>query len=454
MSTSSSYHAAIAGGGLAGSLLALFLARRGMQVTVLERRPDLRVEAYSGGRSINLALSVRGLAALQAVGLEQEVLEHALPMAGRAIHDLQGNITFSPYGTAEHEVIYSISRSLLNRAVLAAAAREPRVQFHFRSQVMAAEPEQHLLRYQDAEGREHQLQADVLFGTDGAGSALRDAYFRLPRFNYSQDYLSHGYKELHMQPDAQGGFRMRPDALHIWPRGQFMLIALPNPDYTFTCTLFLDYEGPLSFQSLDSPERVQAFVEAHFPDLPALIPDYLDQFRVNPTSHLATIRCAPWNYGNHALLLGDAAHAIVPFYGQGMNCSFEDVLLLDQMLATHSGHPGEVFAEYAHKRKPDADAIAQLALENFVEMRDKTADPHFCLKHALELELEKQFPDFKSKYGLVTFSRVPYSLAHRRGNLQDDLLGTFVDGKTTLDGLDRQHIYQTVQTELALAGLL
>jgi kynurenine 3-monooxygenase len=445
-------HALIAGGGLAGSLLALMLARHDYTVEVFERRPDMRKEIVDTGRSINLALSVRGLAGLASVGLEKKVLEHAIAMQGRAIHDRAGNVAFSRYGKTDDEVIYSISRSVLNQTLIEAADAQPNIRYHFRSRCMNANPDTGTIEWEDADGQAHTSVGEVLFGADGAASALRQAYMRQPRFDFSQDYLPHAYKELHMSPGESGSFRMLENALHIWPRGTYMVIALPNPGGSFTCTLFLDHSGSeLSFETLSTPKRVHAFFEADFPDVLSLIPDLTEQFFENPTGNLATIRCGPWNIRDKAVLLGDAAHAVVPFYGQGMNCSFEDVLVLEELLGRYPNRVS-AFEAFAKERKPDADAIATLALENFVEMRDSTANPIFLLKHDLELEIERHFADFKSKYSMVTFSRIPYSVAHRKGVIQDEVLMQYCQGKQHLDECSVPEAYALVQKALANEG--
>jgi kynurenine 3-monooxygenase len=434
----------LVGGGLAGSLLALMLSRRGVLVTVFERRADQRTEQVEEGRSINLALSARGIHALSQVGLADEVLARAIPMRGRFIHPVSGATSLIPYGRTADEVIHSVGRRGLNAQLLDALAREPNARVHFQHRVTAYDPRARALAVRDeATGREFTAPAPVVIGTDGAASAVRLALMQHTRMNYAQDFLEHGYKELTIPPAADGGFRIEPNALHIWPRGGFMMIALPNLDRSFTCTLFLRHE---TFAPLAASHARNEFFATHFPDAIPLLPNLDDEFTDNPTGGLITVRCGPWHLGGQALLLGDAAHAIVPFFGQGMNCAFEDCEALAQLFDMHAGDWADVFPRFFAARKPNTDAIAQLALDNFIEMRDTSADPHFALKRQLEHKLEALFPGrFLSKYAMVSFHRVPYTEALARGRTQDRILMEACARATSLAELNADTIFARLQ---------
>jgi kynurenine 3-monooxygenase len=411
----------LVGGGLAGALLALMLARRGVKVTVYERRADVRVDQIEEGRSINLALSARGIHALQQVGLAAEVLSHAIRMRGRFIHPVSGPTSLIPYGRKPDEVIHSVSRRGLNAQLLDALAREPNATVHFQHRCTGYDVRSRTLHIRnEAARREFAAEAPVVIGTDGAASAVRLSLMLHSRMNYSQEFLDHAYKELTIPPSEAGGFRMEPNALHIWPRGGFMMIALPNPDRSFTCTLFLPHG---EFAKLTTREAASGFFRANFPDAVPLISDLEGEFFRNPTGGLITVRCTPWHHSGQVLLLGDAAHAIVPFFGQGMNCAFEDCEVLLELFDQHAGDWFEIFLRFFELRKPNTDAIAQLALDNFIEIRDTSADPHFALKRQLEHVLEERFPgQFLSKYAMVSFHRVPYREALERGRVQDAIL--------------------------------
>ncbi len=401
----------VIGAGLVGSLLSVYLGQRGYRVDVFDRRPDFRTSGAGGGRSINLALSDRGMLALARVGLDAEAEKLCLPMRGRMIHDLEGRQELQPYGKPG-QFIRSISREGLNLLLMEAADAMPDVRFHFSHPCLNYQLESGELHLRNEEaGRDMILTPDRIIGADGAFSSLRYALQRRPRFDFQQDYLAHGYKELSIPPAEGGGWRLDPEALHIWPRHSFMLIALPNLDGSFTCTLFAPFEGEEGFDALDSEERVLAYFDRYFADAKALMPDLAGEFARNPTSALVTVRCFPWAYRN-TLLLGDAAHAIVPFYGQGMNAGFEDCRLLAECLDRHEGNWDAVFPDFARSRKPDADAIAELAKRNFLEMRDRVADPQFLLQKKVASAVAERHPDrFTPVYSLVTFSERPYSEA-------------------------------------------
>ena len=418
----------IVGAGLCGSLLALRLAQRGFKVTVYESRPDLRTTDISAGRSINLSLSNRGLKALRLCGMEAKVKEICIPMFGRLMHDSEGNTFSSNYSGRDNECINSISRGELNAILLDAAEEHENVQLHFNKQCEQIDIENNIAYFKEYKTKEKfSVAADVIFGGDGAGSSLRKSYVaeRNFLFSYSQAYLNHGYKELEIPADTFGNHQISNAHLHIWPRGDFMLIALPNMDGSFTVTLFLSYdEGEFNFENLTSEEKITEFFEKEFPDALALIPNIKEEFINNPTGPLGTIKCAPWSYQNKTLLIGDSSHAIVPFYGQGMNASFEDVYVLDEILEQDLGSWEAVFKAYQNARKKDTDAIADLAIDNFHEMKNHVANPIFKEKRIVEMNLEKTFPtEYFSKYSMVTFNEhIGYNEAMVRGRAQDEAL--------------------------------
>lgn len=410
----------IVGAGLVGSLLSIYLAKRGYKVSVYERRFDMRKHFLGGGRSINLALSNRGIRALEEVGLAAEMKRHSVPMRGRLMHDLQGNLTFQPYGT-KGQYINSISRGGLNMFLMDEAEKLG-VEFFFEHRCIDLNLEKTELTFD----HQHQIRhhkSDLIIGADGAFSAVRAALQISDRFEYSQHYIEHGYKELRIPPGPGGEFLMEKEALHIWPRESYMLIALPNPDATFTVTLFYPFEGAQSFQQLTTDEQIQSFFQKTFPDAAALMPSLVEDFRDNPTSSLVTIRCSPW-VKNDTLLIGDAAHGIVPFFGQGMNAGFEDCSVLNRLLDSHHDDWSKATAEYQVLRKADADAIAQLALGNFIEMRDLVADPEFLLRKKIEGRLHELYPQlWIPLYGMVTFhENIRYSEALEMGRRQQVIM--------------------------------
>ena len=431
----------IIGAGLCGSLLALRLGQRGYHVKIMEKRPDLRKADISAGRSINLAFSDRGNKAIKLVGLEEKVEALCIPMNGRMLHDKEGNTFLSNYSGRDHEFINSISRGELNGLLLTEAEKHKNVTIHFNKGCKSVDFEKTTAVFQDYVTKHEFIEgADCIIATDGAGSVLRKSYYleRKFLFSFSQEYLTHGYKELSILPTETGEYKTYKNALHIWPRGDFMVIALPNLDGSFTVTLFLSYdEGEYNFNNLTTPKIVTEFFQKEFPDALELMPNLVDDFFENPTAPLGTVKCSPWHYNGNTLLMGDSAHAIVPFYGQGMNASFEDVVEFDTILDTYEGNWETVFTEYEKTRKKDTDAIADLAIDNFHEMKDHVANPIFQEKRKLEMALEKEFPnEYSSKYSLVTFNEdIGYREAMLRGRAQDKaILNMLADGELNLNG--------------------
>jgi kynurenine 3-monooxygenase len=399
------------------------LGRRGYDVDLYERRADPRAGNIVGGRSINLAISTRGIHALEQIGIADEALQHAIPMRGRMVHDKSGALHFSPYDVDPKKCINSIGRAALNTTVIEAAQRYPNLRVHFNhkcTDVDVAEAVCHL----DSDTGKLRVRGDAVIGVDGAFSAVRASMQRkIDNFQYNESYLAHGYKELTIPPAPDESWRIERNALHIWPRKSFMMIALPNPDGSFTCTLFWEFEGPRSFATTQADDDVRRFFDEEFPDAVPLMPTLLEDFKANPTGSLVTIRCAPWYYRDKTCLLGDAAHAVVPFYGQGMNAAFEDCVVLDECLGRFAEDRERAFAEYFSRRKENADALADLAIGNFIEMRDKTASRTFRVKKKLDHLLEAAMPDvYLPLYTMVTFTRIPYAQAARRARLQDLIL--------------------------------
>lgn len=413
----------IAGAGLVGSMWACYLGQRGYQVDVFERRPDPRKSKVDGGRSINLALSNRGWKALEGIGLKEQVSQMAIPMRRRVMHAVNGDLSYQPYGK-EGEAIFSVSRAGLNKLLMAKAEEMPNVKVYFEHRCEDADLHAGSVTYHKGDTDEQVVvNSDLVFGTDGAFSAIRGVMQKTDRFTYSQYYIEHGYKELTIPPTQDGGFRLEKEALHIWPRGNFMLIALPNPDGSFTCTLFLAFEGKYSFGNLTSTGEARRFFEEHFADALALIPDFDNDWEQNPTSSLVIIRSFPWSRNGKFLLMGDASHAIVPFYGQGMNSGFEDCSVLNEMIDELGEDWPVIMKEFEKTRKPDADAIADLAMRNFVEMRDLTGQPEFLLRKKIEARFNDLHPDkWLPLYSMVTFSHIPYSEALAEGYRQDRIM--------------------------------
>ena len=412
------------GSGLAGGLLAAYLGRRDHEVDLYERRADPREGNVFGGRSINLAISTRGIHALQQIGIAEEALRHAIPMRGRMIHNKFGELHFTPYDVDPKKCINSIGRAALNATVIEAAQRS-NVRVHFNHRCTDVDIESAAAHLESANSVVT-ARGDAVLGVDGAFSAVRQSMqLKIGNFQYDESYLAHGYKELTIPPGPDGSWRMEKNALHIWPRKSFMMIALPNPDGSFTCTLFWEFEGPRSFATMKSDEDVRRFFEEEFPDAVPLMPTLLEDFRENPTGSLVTIRCAPWYYRDKVCLVGDAAHAVVPFYGQGMNAAFEDCVVLDECLEEFPENRDRAFSEYFRRRKENADALADLAIGNFIEMRDKTASKTFRAKKKLDHALEAALPGiYLPLYTMVTFTTMPYAKAAKRARIQDALVYT------------------------------
>ena len=420
------------GGGLVGALLAQLLARRGFAVEIFEKRPDPRRAGFIGGRSINLALAERGLQALRTAGLADDVLQRAVMMRGRMVHPLEGSSGLQRYGVDDSEVIWSVSRGGLNMLLLD-AAEAAGVTLHFGQSLDAVDLDARRITFVDEHGTRRHHDASVVIGADGAGSALRNAMNDHTPLGVRVESLGHGYKELEIPPDVgTERFAIEPHALHIWPRGGYMCIALPNTEGSFTVTLFLPAHGAHpSFDTLPDSAAANAFFRENFPDLLPLIPRFAEDYDSHPVGTLSTLYLDRWHIDGRALLIGDAAHAIVPFHGQGMNCGFEDTVVLADLLAESRRDTADAFAEFQHIRQPNANAIAAMALENYIEMRDSVADPHYLAKRELGARLAERAPKhFMARYRMVTFTHLPYAYVYDRGRAQDQLLEQLLRGKS------------------------
>jgi kynurenine 3-monooxygenase len=442
-------HLTIVGAGLAGALLATLLAQRGWTVDVFEKRGDPRVQGYAGGRSINLALAERGRHALRAAGADDEVMAQAVMMRGRMVHFADGRLDLQRYGRDDSEVIWSVHRGELN-LILLQIAQQAGARLHFHRGLHAVDFDARKATFKDdRDGSLHEIGFQSLVGADGAGSALRGAMREAGELGERTEFLGHSYKELEIPPAPDGGFRIEPNALHIWPRGRYMCIALPNAGKTFTVTLFLPNEGEPSFQTVTDGQQARALFERDFADALALIPDLEHDFEHNPAGLLATLYLERWHLDDRAVLLGDAAHAMVPFHGQGMNCAFEDCVALARHLDATADR-AQAFADFQAERLPNARAIQQMALENYLEMRDRVDDDDYLLQRALERTLAERHPErFVPRYAMVTFRRLPYAVAFERGQVQRQILVEATRGHATLDALDWDAVDAMVRERLA-----
>jgi kynurenine 3-monooxygenase len=437
----------VVGGGLVGSLASSYLASRGFRVTVYERMADMRSDAGSAGRSINLVATSRGLDALAEVGLSEQVLELTVPVTGRTIHGIGGEQSYQPYGKDDSECNYSISRAELNRFLITAAEKRG-VEFNFESPLAGAELDQGRLWFGGDTTRVVEVEADVIFGADGAASVTRTHLMKQPGYDESVRLLSHDYKELTIPVDQ--GRTMRQNTLHIWPRGDLMLMALPNRDGSFTVTIYLPQDGPFGFGGLQDAASVRQLFETYFADAIPLIPDLEQAFLANPSGNLGTVKCFPWNLEGRVLLIGDAAHAIVPFFGQGMNCGFEDCSVLGALIDEHGASKLEqVFAAFGNSRKPNSDAIADMALENFVEMKEKVGDSRFLLAKQVEHRLEQAMPrKYRSRYSMVMYSSIPYSVAMEAGLVQQQILDELCSGVDDAESVNLQRASDLIEQKL------
>lgn len=420
----------IVGAGLVGSLLSIYMAKRGYKTQIFERRGDMRNEEMSAGRSINLALSDRGWRGLEGVGIADDIRKISIPMYGRTIHHKNGTTSYQPYGK-DDQAIYSVSRADINMKLMDLAEKQKDVSITFNQRCTSIDKKTMEATFEDNSNADKtNVTSDLLFGADGAFAASRlHMQLSSDRFEYNQHYIDCGYKELIIPPGPNGEFILEKNALHIWPRGSFMMIALPNPDGNFTCTLFLPFEGEKSFANLKTKEQINDFFKEEFASAVPLMPTLIEDFLNNPVASLVTVKCFPWTFNNKIALIGDAAHAIVPFYGQGMNCGFEDCVVLNELMEKHNDNWEKIFAEYQALRKPDGDAIADLAIANFVEMRDKTADPKFLLQKKIEALFSQKHPDkWIPLYSMVTYSpHIRYSKALSEGNRQQAIMDVIME---------------------------
>jgi len=420
--------ATIIGAGLVGSLWAVYLAKAGYKVQIFERRPDMRLTKMSAGKSINLATSYRGWKALDEVGIGDEIRKIAIPMHGRTIHNLDSTLAYQPYGT-EGQAIYSVSRGEINAKLMSIAEENLATKIHFNEECINVDYDKGITYFKNTQtGELSQHQSDVVFATDGAFSAARySAMQKLDRFSYSQNYIPDGYKEILLPANADGSYKLEKQTLHIWPRGRFMLIALPNFDGSFTCTLFMPFEGhEFCFNDLKTKEDVTSFFKIVFPDFYNLMPNVADSWDLHPLSSLAIIRCFPWTH-NKLALMGDAAHATVPFFGQGMNCGFEDCSVLFSLMQKHNEDWPEVFKAYEIARKPNGDAVQDLSLQNYLVMRDKVSDPAYQLQQKIERRISEIYPNhYFPLYSMVSFSDIEYQVALEKGNLQSEMINDVI----------------------------
>ena len=427
------------GAGLAGPLLATYLAKRGYSVEIFERRPDMRKESISAGRSINLALSIRGNHALKEVGLYDKIKPNTIPMKGRMIHDLNGNTHLQPYGQKENEVIFSVSRAHLNMELMTLAEETGNVTIRFNHQLLSADLEQNKLLFQLSDSLEKiEWSFNRVIGCDGSASILRKSIVEKADIQYVKKPLGHGYKELTIPPMKSGKFQIEPNALHIWPRGNHMLIALPNNDCSFTCTLFFPMIGKTSFETVKTEKDIFDLFQSQFPDAIKLMPNLMEDFQNNPTGDLASVYCKPWHFGDKALLIGDAAHAVVPFFGQGMNASFQDCSTLEKLMGQNENDWETIFNAFSSTQVENGHAIADMALENYLEMRDHVNDPEYKKRRNMELKLERMFPgQFIPRYSMVSFHQIPYAEVYQRGEKQFKIISDVLKADPSGQSIDK-----------------
>ena len=427
------------GAGLAGPLLATYLAKRGYSVEIFERRPDMRKESISAGRSINLALSARGNHALKEVGLYNKIKPNTIPMKGRMIHDLDGNTHLQPYGQKENEVIFSVSRAHLNMELMTLAEETGNVTIRFNHQLLSADLKQNKLLFQLSDSLEKiEWSFNRVIGCDGSASILRKSIVEKANIQYVKKPLGHGYKELTIPPMKSGKFQIEPNALHIWPRGNHMLIALPNNDCSFTCTLFFPMIGKTSFETVKTEKDIFDLFQSQFPDAIKLIPNLIEDFQKNPTGDLASVYCKPWHLGDKALLIGDAAHAVAPFFGQGMNASFQDCSTLAKLIGQNENDWNTIFNAFSSTQVENGHAIADMALENYLEMRDHVNDPEYKKRRNMELKLERMFPgQFIPRYSMVSFHQIPYAEVYQRGEKQFKIISDVLKADPSGQSIDK-----------------
>lgn len=436
----------IAGSGLVGALQAIYMKQQGFDVHLYERRPDMRKNLMSAGKSINLALSDRGFRGLAGVGIDDAIREISIPMYRRVMHDVHGNLTFQPYGK-DGQAIYSVSRSSLNCKLMDLAEKSG-VDIHFNNQLVKVD-----LNTATAEFKQDnsiiKVESDFLVGADGAFSEVRNELIKKPWSNYSQYYIDYAYKEFSIPANDDGSHQLEKNALHIWPRKDFMLIALPNPDGSFTLTLFFSKSGDLSFDSLDTIDKAEQFFKEYFSDVLSLMPHFREEYTTNPAAAMVIVKCFPWTFQDKVMLIGDSVHAIVPFYGQGMNCCFEDCYVFDELLQNHDGNWSELMRKYENSRKPNADAIAELALRNFIEMRDKVSDPVFLLQKKIEARFTELHPGkWTPLYSMVTFSHTPYSEALSIGDRQEAIMQHVMQTSDIEDKWDSKEVEMNMLEQL------
>ena len=420
----SSHHITLLGAGLAGCLMAIYLAKRGFKVNIYERHPDIRKTQINSGRSINLTLAARGIKSLKEVGLYDKIMQLTVPLKGRIIHGIEGRKTFQPYGPKETDVLYGLQRSSLSKLLLDEVEKLDEVQIHFSQKCVGIDFDQKELYLRDeVDQQSAMVKFNVIIGTDGSSSALRTAMLNIKGFNFSQSYLKHGYKEITIPSIYSSQIPIERNALHVWPRGDCMINGFPNLDGSTTCVFFAPFEGENGFDNLKSEEQVTSLFQNQFSDIFPFIPDVEAKFSSSKTGHLITIKCDPWHVEDKALLLGDSAHAIVPFHGQGMNCAFEDCAYLDKCIAKYGTDWKAVFQEFERNRKVNTDSIADLSLLNYVELREQISDQKFLLKKEVEKILADKYPEyFIPRFSMVCFNQIPYSVAQYRGEIQQSII--------------------------------